>query len=106
MAGSNPIGQTRSANPDGRPVKRLMLISALVLLPTAVWAQTQTMKIDCTAYRRNPDGLWTVIRPNVVVLDGKPISVDMTNACCFGSDRNRLVLGSLNLINLVEKACY
>jgi hypothetical protein len=87
-------------------VKRLILILALALLPTVALAQGQTMKIDCTAYRRNPDGLWTVIHTNVIVLDGKSITVDMTNACCFGSDRSRLVLGGVNLINIVEKACY
>jgi hypothetical protein len=84
---------------------RLVLITVLVLLPVAAWAQSQ-IKVDCTAYRKNDDGLWAVTHPNVIVLDGKPVSVDATNACCFGADRSRLIVGGVNIINNVEKACF
>jgi hypothetical protein len=77
-----------------------------VLLPVPAWAQAQTIKVDCTAYRKNDDGLWAVTHPNVIVLDGKPVSVDATNACCFGADRSRLIVGGVNIINNVEKACF
>jgi hypothetical protein len=83
---------------------RLVLIAVLVLLPVAAWAQQ--IKVDCTAYRKNDDGLWAVTHPNVIVLNGKPVSVDATNACCFGADRSRLIVGGVNIINNVEKACF
>jgi hypothetical protein len=86
-------------------MKRLTLAAVLALGPTAASAQTQTIHVDCTAYQKNPDGLWTVMRPNIIVLDGKSVSVDVSNACCFGSDSKRLILDRMNIINIVEKAC-
>ena len=87
-------------------MNRLVLMAVLVLLPVAAWAQAQTIKVDCTAYRKNDDGLWAVTHPNVIVLNGKPVSVDATNACCFGADRSRLMVGGVNIINIVQKACF
>jgi hypothetical protein len=88
------------------PVKRLILILVVALLPSAAAAQTQTINVDCTAYHKNSDGLWAVTRANVIVQDGKPITVEATNACCFGADRSRLIVGGVNIINIVEKACF
>jgi hypothetical protein len=87
-------------------VNWLILIAVLALVPAAVSAQPQTIKVDCAAYHKNSDGLWTVMHANVIVLDGKPITVDATNACCFGADRSRLIVDQVNIINVVEKACY
>jgi hypothetical protein len=87
-------------------MKHLALISALVLSPLGAWAQGSTLKIDCSAYHKNLDGLWTVIRPNTIVVDGKSVAVDLTRACCFGADTQRLAIGSVNIIRMVEKACY
>jgi hypothetical protein len=86
-------------------MKQLILLSALALLPTVALAQ-QTIKVDCSAYHKNPDGLWTVMHDNVIILDGKPIPINLTMACCFGSDSKRLMLGQTNVINIVEKACF
>jgi hypothetical protein len=102
---SGDPSRRNGGSPTGRTMRRFMLMSVLALLPTAALAQTQTIKIDCTAYHKNLDGLWTITRPNIIVLDGKPISVQMTDACCFGSDSKRLILDKLNIINIVEKAC-
>jgi hypothetical protein len=88
------------------PVKRLILTLVFALLPSAALAQGQTIKVDCTAYHRNSDGLWAVTHANVIVQDGKPITVGVANACCFGADRSRLVVGGVNIINIVEKACF
>ena len=90
---------------EDAPMKRLMLLSMLALLPTVALAQ-QTIKVDCSAYHKNLDGLWTVIHENVIIFDGKPISITLTNACCFGADSKRLMLGQVNIINVVEKACF
>jgi len=85
-------------------MKWSMVIPALVLLPTAAAAQSH-FTVDCTAYRRNDDGLWAIVRPNEIQMDGKSIPIDITNACCFGSNRARLIIGGVNIINLVERAC-
>jgi len=86
-------------------MKRLMLLTFLTLLPTAALAQ-QTIKVDCLAYKRTSNGLWTVIRQNIIILDGKPIPVKLTLACCFGSESKRLMEGQVNIISVVEKACF
>jgi hypothetical protein len=86
-------------------MRRLILMFALVLLPTVAFAQTQTIKVDCSAYSKNNEGLWTIIHANDIILDGKSISINLNNACCFGSDRSRLMLGGVNIMNIVEKAC-
>jgi len=99
----DPCGQT--ANFSVRPMKRLILLSVLALLPTIALAQTGTSKVDCSAYHKNDDRLWTIIHDNVIILDGKPISINMKMACCFGSDSKRLMLGGVNVIRIVEKSC-
>jgi hypothetical protein len=73
-------------------MKRSMFTLALVLLPTVAMAQPH-IKVDCMAYHKNDDGLWAVTRANVIILDGKSIPVDITNACCYGSDKSRWMLG-------------
>ena len=85
-------------------MSRLMFIFAFALLPTVALAQSH-FTVDCTAYRRTDDGLWAVTRPNVIVVDGKSISINMTNACCYGADRSRLVIKGVNIINLVQRSC-
>jgi hypothetical protein len=91
---------------EDAPMKRLILLSVLMLLPTVAFAQSQTMKVDCSAYRKNDDDLWTVIHENVIILDGKPIPINLTRACCFGADSKRLMMGQVNVISIVEKACF
>jgi hypothetical protein len=86
-------------------MKPLTLLSILTLLPSIALAQ-QTMKTDCSAYHKNSDGLWTVVRENVIILDGKPISVKLTMACCFGSESKRLILDHVNIINIIERSCF
>jgi len=86
-------------------MKRSILASILTLLPTVALAQAQSIKVDCTAYHKNPDGLWAVTHENVITLDGKPLAINLPTACCFGSDSKRLILGGVNVINIVEKAC-
>jgi hypothetical protein len=86
-------------------VRRLILIAAVTLLPAAASAQ-DTIKVDCTAYHKNDEGLWAVTHANVIIFNGKPITVDATNLCCFGADSRRLIVGGTNIINLVQKACY
>jgi hypothetical protein len=86
-------------------MKRLMLMSVLALLPTVALAQSQTSKVDCSAYRKNDNRLWAIIRDNVIIVDGKPISINMTMACCFGSDSKRLILSRTNVVRIVEKSC-
>jgi hypothetical protein len=87
-----------------RARKWLTLLSVLAVLPTSAFAQTA--QVDCSAYHKNPDGLWTVTHENVIILNGKPISINLTMTCCFGSDSKRLMLGGTNVINIVEKACF
>jgi hypothetical protein len=88
-----------------RPMKRLILMAILTLLPTVTSAQSLTSKVDCSAYHKTLDRLWTVMHENVIIVDGKPISINMTMACCFGSDSKRLIIGGVNIINVVEKSC-
>lgn len=83
----------------------ILLLFVLMLLPTIALAQ-QNIKVDCLAYHKNPDGLWTIIHENVIIFGGKPIPINLTNACCFGSDSKRLMLGQTDVINIVEKACF
>jgi hypothetical protein len=83
-------------------MKSLIMMSVLALLPRAALAQSLTSKINCSAYHKNDDGLWTITRENVITVDGKPISTNMPGACCYGSDRSRLILGGVNMINIVE----
>ena len=90
---------------DGEPMKCLIMMSVLALLPEAALAQSLTSKVDCSAFHKNDDGLWKITRDNVIIVDGKPISVNMPGACCYGSDRSRLILQGVNIINIVEKAC-
>jgi hypothetical protein len=87
-------------------VKPPILMAVVALVPAVASAQPRTIKVDCAAYHKNSDGLWTVTQTNVIVVDGKSITVDATNACCFGADRSRLIVGQVNIINIVEKACY
>ena len=79
-------------------MKRLMLMLILTLLPTVAPAQSQTSKADCSAYHKHLDRLWTILHENVIIVDGKPISINMTMACCFGSDSKRLIIGGLILL--------
>jgi hypothetical protein len=85
--------------------KPLILMSVFALFPTVALAQS-TSKVDCSAYHKNDDDLWTVKRSNVIIVDGKPISIDMTMGCCFGSDSSRLIIGGVNIIRIVEKSCF
>lgn len=87
-------------------MKRLILTTVLALLPTAAIAQTQTIEVDCSAYHRNFDGLWTIMHDNVIKLDGKPITIKGTMSCCFGSNASRLMIDRINVINIIEKSCY
>jgi hypothetical protein len=80
-------------------------MSVLALVPTVALAQSLTSKVDCSAYHKIPDGLWTITRENVIIVDRKPISINMTMECCFGSDRKRLIIGGVNIINIVQKSC-
>jgi hypothetical protein len=89
-----------------RPMKRLLLMSILTMLPTVALAQSQVSKLDCAAYQKNLDRLWTVTRENVMIVNGKSISINMTMACCFGSESKRLILGGVNIIKIVEKFCF
>jgi len=72
-------------------MKWLILLPVLALLPTVALAQ-QNIKVDCSAYHKNSDGLWTIIRENVIIFDAKLIPINLTNACCFGSDSKRWIL--------------
>jgi hypothetical protein len=87
-------------------MKWLTLLPFIALLPNGALAQPQTIKVDCSAYHKNPDGLWTVTHANVMILDGKSLTIDVTMACCFGSNSGRLVLNGVNVINIVERACF
>lgn len=87
-------------------INRVILLSVIALLPKGALAQSQAAIVDCSAYHKNPDGLWTVTHENVIILDEKPLAIKMTMACCFASDSRRLVINGVNVINIVEKSCF
>lgn len=86
-------------------MKSLAVAFILSLLPWCALAQSQTARVDCTAYQKKDDGRWAIKRPNVIESNGKSIPVEMTDACCFAADSNRLMISGINIIRIVQRAC-